>query len=142
MTQVVAAADAANKFLYGIDIGGTKIEIAIYTCTLELVKSKRIATPTGDYDQLLAVIAALIEQADIDYVSSGDELPAIGIGIPGITTPQGELICANIPCLNQRNFAVDIQKYLQRSVAVAKDSHLFALSEANAKFASEVTNSA
>ncbi|REL25572.1 ROK family protein [Thalassotalea euphylliae] len=133
MTQAATAAHPANPYLYGMDIGGTKIEIAIYTRTLEFVTSKRVATPTDDYAQLLAVIAALIEQADLDYVHAGDALPPIGIGIPGINTPQGDVICANIPCLTARNFAIDIQQYLKRSVAVAvaKDSHLFALSEAN-----------
>lgn len=123
----------ACRYLYGIDIGGTKIEIAIFTHQLELVTAWRIATPTHCYNEFLNTIADLIEQADQQYPAKDaakDTTNLIGIGVPGINDPQGHLLCANIPCLNGKHFTFDIKQKLERPVVVAKDSHLFALSEA------------
>ncbi|MEX0297882.1 MAG: ROK family protein, partial [Kordiimonas sp.] len=39
--------------IYGIDIGGTKIEIAVFNDDLQQLDSWRTSTPTSDYNAFI-----------------------------------------------------------------------------------------
>lgn len=112
--------------VYGVDIGGTKIDMAVFTDHFQLLERWRVATPTDDYPLFLATISQLIAQAD-QYL--GQRAP-IGIALPGVVTPQGMLISSNVTCLNQRSVAAELTTILQRPVALGNDCRLFVLSEA------------
>ncbi|MDR2112080.1 MAG: ROK family protein, partial [Candidatus Accumulibacter sp.] len=64
---------------FGIDLGGTKIEIiALDTAGRELLR-QRIPTPRGDYAATIRAVAALVEAVENALGESG----SIGIGAPG-----------------------------------------------------------
>lgn len=112
--------------VYGLDIGGTKIEIAVFTEQFQLLERWRVPTPTDDYPQFLQTISAQIDKAD---QLLGKRAP-VGIALPGVVAPQGLVISSNVACLNQRTVAADLVARLQRPVALGNDCRLFVLSEA------------
>lgn len=114
-----------NNIIYGIDIGGTKIEIARFSSNLILLDSWRVPTPTNDYDEFLTAINNLVIEAD----SRSSQACPIGVGMPGVINQQGLVISANIACATGQNLQQDLTRVLQREVAIANDCRLFALSE-------------
>lgn len=110
----------------GIDLGGTKIEIAALDPAGALVLRRRIATPLG-YPAALEAIAGLVREAETELGTSA----SIGIGIPGVISPATGLVKnANSNALNGHKFDADISARLGREVRVENDANCFALSEA------------
>ena len=110
---------------YGLDVGGTKIEIGIFTSNLKLIDSWRVSTPTTDYNELLNTICNLIEEADKRSGQQG----SIGIGMPGIVDKKNRIKSANVPCATGKLITNDLQRRLKRNISIANDCRLFALSE-------------
>ena len=111
----------------GIDLGGTKIEIAaLETDGRERIR-RRIPTPQGDYQATVAAIAGLVESVENELGRRG----SVGLGIPGAETASGGLVKnANSTCLIGQPLRRDLQTLLQREVRIANDANCFALSEA------------
>ena len=110
----------------GIDLGGSKIEIAAFDGLTELAR-QRIATPQGDYMGTVMAIAGLVESTE----SKLGQRASVGIGIPGTESAQSGLIKnANSTCLIGKPLRRDLQALLQREVRLANDANCFALSEA------------
>ena len=121
---------------YGLDIGGTKIEIAVFNHNYIVQSTQRIPTPTSDYQVFFDAIKALIEQADRDNNTQG----SVGIGFPGVLNPNtGRLLSSNIPCANGMSLKHDLENHLQRSVAVENDCRCFTYSEASGGAADQYT---
>lgn len=113
--------------IYGLDIGGTKIEIAIFDDTFTLQKNWRVATPTQDYDAYLKTLVDLINEADDMHKSKG----LVGLGMPGIADASGQALCPNIPAASGQNIIADFSKLIDRPITIQNDCRCFALSEAN-----------
>ncbi|HEY5804946.1 MAG TPA: ROK family protein [Lysobacter sp.] len=114
---------------YGIDIGGTKIELVACGHDLEVGYRRRINTPTQDYDAFLQAITALVQGADADLGRSCD---AIGVGVPGVVDRiSGRQLSANVPALTGRHVGADLQRLLARPLHLGNDLQCFALSEAH-----------
>jgi fructokinase len=111
----------------GIDLGGTKIElIALDAAGRERLR-RRVDTPQGDYRETIAVIRAMVEQAEAELGQQG----RVGIGTPGSwSRASGLMKNCNSTCLNGRPLLDDLQTALQREVRLANDANCFALSEA------------
>lgn len=126
---------------FGIDLGGTKIEIMGLIITpenhSEVVYQKRIDTPKGDYQATVNAIVELVLEAE-SYLKSKPEfkqkieLPGlVGVGIPGaISSKTGKVKNANSIWLIGEDLQGDLQKALTRPVKLANDANCFALSEA------------
>jgi N-acetylglucosamine kinase len=112
--------------MYGIDIGGTKIELAAFDDSFNPVAHWREATPTGDYDAFIETLAALVEKADAHFGLEG----RVGLGLPGIVTSDGRSLCSNIPAATGRTIAKDLAARLGRHVHCENDCRCFAISEA------------
>jgi fructokinase len=112
---------------FGIDLGGTKIEIiALAPDGRELLR-RRIATPNEDYRGILDTIAALVRDAEQELGESG----SVGIGTPGsISRATGLLRGSNSVCLNGKPVRADLEWLLGREVRITNDANCFALSEA------------
>ncbi|HVC63315.1 MAG TPA: ROK family protein [Acetobacteraceae bacterium] len=111
----------------GIDLGGTKIEIAVLASDGGEVLRHRIPTPHGGYQATLAAIAALVRDTEARLGVTA----TIGIGIPGVISPAtGRVKNANSTTLNGHAFDRDISRLLGREVRVENDANCFALSEA------------
>ncbi|MBX9404049.1 ROK family protein [Lysobacter sp. BMK333-48F3] len=114
---------------YGIDIGGTKIELVACDAALEVRHRRRIATPQGDYAGFLAALEALVADADAELGHSGS---AIGIALPGVRDRRsGRQLSANVPALTGQGVAADLQARLRRPLHFGNDLQCFALSEAH-----------
>ena len=110
----------------GIDLGGTKIEIAVLAPDGAEVLRQRISTPQG-YPETLDGIADLVRASEARLGVTA----TIGIGIPGVTSPATGLVKnANSIALNGHRFDHDISEALGREVRVENDANCFALSEA------------
>lgn len=111
--------------IYGLDIGGTKIEMAVFQPDFSLVERWRVPTPTDDYALFLDTVSAQIFQADQKY----GQKAAVGIALPGVVAPRGLVTSSNVACLNQQLVGEDLTSRLQRPVAIGNDCRLFVLSE-------------
>lgn len=118
-----------NAPLLGVDLGGSKIEIAALSRDDgRFLLRERVATPREGYDAVLKAIAALVQGAESQLGASG--LP-LGIGIPGCISPATGLVKgANSTALNGRALDRDLQRLLQRPVRVDNDANCLAASEA------------
>ncbi len=110
----------------GVDLGGTKTEILAMGAEGAELWRKRMATPR-DYDGTLAVIAALVRQAEAETGHS----VSVGIAIPGCETGSGLIKNANSTWLIGRTLRSDLEMLLERPLRLANDANCFALSEAS-----------
>lgn len=111
----------------GIDVGGTKIAAVLLDADGRVVWESRIATPRDDYDDTIAAIVRLVEQAE----AAGGGAASVGIGIPGTVSPATGLIKnANSTWLNGRDLRRDLERRLDRPVRLANDANCLAMSEA------------
>jgi fructokinase len=114
------------QYRIGIDLGGTKIEIAALAPDGAEAFRHRIPTPHG-YDATLDGIARLVKETETRLAQSA----TVGIGIPGVISPAtGRVKNANSIALNGHTFDRDISEKLGREVRVENDANCFALSEA------------
>ncbi len=112
---------------FGIDLGGTKIEIIALDAQGAELYSKRVATPQGDYRGTLKIIAELVLAAEQQLCTRG----SVGIGTPGaLSHATGRLKNSNSVCLNGQALAQDLEALLARAVRISNDANCFALSEA------------
>jgi predicted NBD/HSP70 family sugar kinase len=113
---------------FGIDLGGTKIEIIVLDENGQEVHRKRVNTPQGDYQATIHSIVTLVREAETvaDFAAN-----KIGIGTPGaISQTTGLMKNSNSVCLNGKPLLQDLQQALACPVIVANDANCFALSEA------------
>ena len=111
---------------FGIDLGGTKIEIIALDEHGNECHRRRIATPRDSYDATVAAIVELVRQADA-LLGEG----SVGIATPGAPSRiTGKIKNANSTCLNGQPLVEDLQRLLQREIRIANDANCFALSEA------------
>lgn len=122
----LATTDSTNLY-YGIDIGGTKLEISIYDRSLNRLETWREQTPTKNYESFIGSIRRLVNDADIKFDVTGK----VGIGIPGIFDKEHKLVSSNIPCAHGKFVRQDIENALNRQVVFGNDTSLFAISESN-----------
>ncbi|MDR0275507.1 MAG: ROK family protein [Burkholderiaceae bacterium] len=112
----------------GVDLGGTKIEIAALDERGAFLLRERCPTPQGDYAATLRAVAALVTGAGKQV---GLGVLALGVGIPGSLSPlDGRVRNANSTALNGRPLKEDLQTLLGRPVRVENDANCLALSEA------------
>ncbi|MEO7744031.1 MAG: ROK family protein [Usitatibacter sp.] len=111
----------------GIDLGGTKIEIAALDESGGIHLRRRIATPVGDYPATIEAVAVLVEAAESELGGRA----TLGVAMPGaVSLSTGRVKNANSTCLNGRALREDLERRLGREVRVANDANCFALSEA------------
>jgi len=112
---------------FGIDLGGTKIElIALDGAGEELIR-KRVPTPRGDYPATVQAAVSLVLDAERELKAKA----TVGVGIPGSQSRVTGLIKnANSTCLIGHDLKGDLEKALGREVRIENDANCFALSEA------------
>ena len=112
---------------YGLDIGGTKIELAAFDQNFNLIEQVRNSTPLDDYPLFLDTISQMVIEFDKSLSCKG----SVGIGFPGIQNYQDHtFVSVNIPCVIGKALDGDLSQLLDRKVLVANDCKCFALSEA------------
>jgi fructokinase len=118
----------------GIDLGGTKIEIAALDERGEFLARRRRPTPAGDYPGILDAVVSLVSEVEREFGAAA----SIGIGIPGSLSPSTGLVRnANSTVLIGKALDRDLTQRLQRPVRIANDANCFVLSEARDGAASD-----
>jgi fructokinase len=119
------------KPLWGIDLGGTKIEgvIADADCHFEPITRLRIATEKEKgYAHIVDRIAELVHLLERE---SGLSPARIGIGTPGAIDPQAQTIKnSNTTQLLGHPLHTDLEAKLGLPIVMANDANCFALAEA------------
>ncbi len=111
----------------GVDLGGSKIEIAALGPDGAELDRRRLATPQGDYDGTVTAVAGLVRAVEAELGRTG----TVGIGMPGAVSPASGLIKnANSTCLIGKPLDRDLAAALDRPVRLANDANCFTLSEA------------
>lgn len=111
----------------GVDLGGTKIEVAALDESGRVLLRRRTATPREDYRATLEAIARLVREAERDLGVRA----TVGVGHPGAISPATGLIKnANSTWLNGQPLDRDLCALLDRPIAFANDANCLALSEA------------
>jgi fructokinase len=111
----------------GVDLGGTKTEIAVLDGGGSMLLRRRVPTPASDYQAIVKTIADLVRGA---ATIAGPRAP-IGIGTPGSTSKNGGyMINANSTALIGKPFQRDLEEAIGRRVRMANDANCLALSEA------------
>jgi len=123
----MSASQADYGVRFGIDLGGTKIEMVALAADGSLSHRKRIPTP-ADYTATIEGIAGMVLEAEQVLGLRG----SVGIGIPGVISPTSGMVKnSNSISINGHHFDTDISARLQREVRVGNDANCFALSEAS-----------
>ncbi len=117
--------------LWGIDLGGTKIEgVILRTASADdvIVRQRLDTQAENGYRHIIARIKLLVDNiAEV----SGEKPERIGIATPGSIDPlTGFLKNSNTTCLNGKPFLQDLQDALGIPVKIANDANCFALAEA------------
>ncbi|MDD6909974.1 N-acetylglucosamine kinase [Actinobacillus minor] len=112
---------------YGLDIGGTKIELAAFNEKLEKLHSERVPTPQSSYEEWLRAVETLVRNADKKLGEKG----TVGLGIPGFVNHKTDLAeIANIAVAHDNPILKDLSERLEREVRAENDANCMALSEA------------
>jgi fructokinase len=126
--------------LWGVDLGGTKIE-GVVCDSADLSKAlvrQRVPTEAEQgYEHILGQIRKLIggltqSLEPILGLRAGEAAPKrIGIGTPGTLDPdRGTLKNSNTQCLNGKALQRDLEALLCAEVVLSNDANCFALAEA------------
>lgn len=117
--------------IWGIDLGGTKIEGVVLSSSSPdaVVIRKRIDTESHKgYQHIANQIVRLIRELEAE---TGCRAESVGIGTPGTVEPStGLMKNCNTTCLNDMPLKDDLVKTLNIPVAIANDANCFALAEA------------
>ncbi|MBV1861086.1 MAG: ROK family protein, partial [Nannocystaceae bacterium] len=89
---------------FGVDLGGTKIELVALEGTQERWR-KRIPTPSDDYAAIVAAIATL----DLEATQALGARGTLGVGTPGSVSPKtGLMRNSNTAVLNGKPLRGDL----------------------------------
>jgi predicted NBD/HSP70 family sugar kinase len=120
-----------NQPLWGIDLGGTKIEGVILSSEKDpvpLVRTRVDTEASKGYDHVIGQIEKLITK-----MKSESKLAphCIGFGTPGILDPVSQTLKnSNTTVLNSQPLKKDLETLLRLQVILANDANCFALAEA------------
>lgn len=116
--------------LWGIDLGGTKIEGVVLKSAEEPEILTRLRIPTEQekgYHHILRQIAKLIQLMSAEV---GAQPAIIGIGTPGTLDPKTQTLKnSNTTCYNGQPFKADLEEILKIPITIANDANCFALAE-------------
>ncbi len=118
--------------IWGIDLGGTKIEAVVIEDknTPNVLKRMRVPTEAEfGYEHIIQQIARLVEVITTEI---GVKPSSLGIGTPGVLDPTTQLMKnANTTCLNGMPLKKDLEMTLGFPIKIANDANCFAVAEAN-----------
>lgn len=118
-----------QELLWGIDLGGTKIECSVLDkINFDVLYRERLATESDKgADHILSRIKALLDDA---ISTIGSQPKILGIASPGtLDSETGLLKNSNTTCLNGVPVKKELESLLGIPVLMANDANCFALAE-------------
>jgi len=114
----------------GIDLGGTKIETIVLDTNGREIYRDRI--PTNQERGYASIIEKLAQSYSKAVTVIGGSNHTFGIGTPGsVSDKTGLMKNSNTLCLNGKPLVTDLQKMINKSVAIENDANCFAMAEAS-----------
>ena len=119
-----------NQPLWGIDLGGTKIEGAILPSLNDpapIIRTRIDTEASKGYEHIISQIEKLVANMKEE---SGLQPRSIGFGTPGVLDPGLQTMKnCNSTALNGRPLKKDLENALKIPVVLANDANCFALAE-------------
>lgn len=119
-----------NQPIWGIDLGGTKLEGVILRSISDptpIVRTRIDTEASKGYEHIVSQFARLVAEMEKE---SGLKPGAIGIGTPGVLDPTLQTMKnCNTVVLNGKPLKKDIENALQLRIEMANDANCFALAE-------------
>lgn len=116
--------------LWGVDLGGTKIECAVLDRQdpTKVILRKRIDTEASNgYSHILHQVKRLVDQVALEL---GEQPVQVGFATPGVLDPRTQTMKnCNTVCMNGQAMASDLASILGCEVSLANDANCFALAE-------------
>lgn len=116
--------------LWGVDLGGTKIECAVLDRQdpTKVILRKRIDTEASNgYSHILHQVKRLVDQVALEL---GEQPVQVGFATPGVLDPRTQTMKnCNTVCMNGQAMASDLASILGCKVSLANDANCFALAE-------------
>ena len=114
----------------GIDLGGTKIETIVLDTNGHEIYRDRI--PTNQERGYASIIEKLAQSYSKAVTVIGGNKHTFGIGTPGsVSDKTGLMKNSNTLCLNGKPLVRDLEKMINKSVAIENDANCFAMAEAS-----------
>ncbi len=121
-----------ERYLWGIDLGGTKIEGVVLDTQNNYEPVCRLRVPTlasEGYSKIIDQIVLLINTLKKE---TGLTPTRLGIGTPGRLDRQSQTIKnSNTTCINDQPFLKDLYNKINIPIKIENDANCFAMSEAN-----------
>lgn len=119
-----------SKNLWGIDLGGTKIEGVILRSAQEPEVIFRDRIPTEADQGYEHIISRVKKMVDLMQERAGYMPEKIGIGTPGTLIPKQQVMKnCNTTALNGKPLKADLEKRIGVKFEIANDANCFALAE-------------
>lgn len=126
------------SYLWGLDLGGTKIEGIVLNSddNNAILARTRVATEAAQgYQHIINQVLKLIKILEEE---TGLKASRIGMGTPGTTDPiTGLMKNSNTTCLNGMPFQKDLENQSGLQFVMANDANCFAVAEAKMGHAAE-----
>ncbi len=119
-----------NKYVVGVDLGGTKIHTALADSRGNLLSETRVATNPGEgMEAVIRRIAGTVEEV-CNSGGAGQDICCMGMGVPGPIDPETGMLY-QAPNLGWQDVPLKeiMQKELNIPVLVDNDANLAALGE-------------
>lgn len=118
--------------LFGLDLGGTKIEGVVLESRENPNPICRLRIPTEASQGYQHINGQVAKMLDMLQKESGKQAKHLGIGHPGTLDPNtGTIKNANTTILNGQPFNLDLEARLGIPVRLANDANCFAMAEAH-----------
>jgi fructokinase len=114
--------------IWGVDLGGTKIECVVLNEKFEVIDRQRVDTEAQHgYGHIISQIKKVIDKV---AATVGEYPTKVGFSTPGVLDPKTQTMKnCNTVCMNDQPMKVDIEKGLGVPVTLANDANCFALAE-------------
>ena len=121
-----------TKPIWGVDLGGTKIEVSVFHLTdtgVDVIERRRVPTEANlGYQHIISQIQKVVTEAKN---ATGLQAEHIGFSTPGTTEPStGLMKNCNTVAMNGQPMKADIEAALNIPVTLTNDANCFAVAEA------------
>lgn len=119
-----------EKYVVGVDVGGTTVKMGIFTIDGELLSKWEIPTRTEENGKyILGDIADSVENVCKEKEIAKDEIKGIGVGVPGPVNRDGVVtVCVNLGW-GYTEIEKDLQALTGLNVKAGNDANVAALGE-------------
>ncbi len=120
-----------NKYMIGIDLGGTKIAAGVVDRTGKIISRYTVPTnPRRNYTEIISDMAFAAKKACEIAGMPVDKMEGIGIGSPGtVDSANGIVIYTNNINFDNTPIRSEMQKHIDLPVYVSNDANCAALGE-------------